>query len=648
MHSNRGQRELFSASLGLLYLKACQAVSTSDYPDRHAHPLSVGHLPFARVALAFLLSVALGACSTPGGRTAANASGQGAKPAAAAAGSGSSNASVPDLPLVNLDSATLFQLMAADIAAQRGQPATAYATYMSLAIKTADPRLARRALEVALREQNTDSALESARLWNRLAPKDAQANQSLTVLLVSRGLIDEARPRLAERFKADRTAWFAAKKAGAELPEDTPWEQAQRSIIRAPNKFEAYQLLVDLFADDAKETGALRVLAAQAHFAGAHQMAVEHARALLKAEPSSVHALLLAQYQQSLPDGGQQSLQTLESFLTKNPGNTDVAGALARLYTLDQQWDKARALFEPLLLKEPDNTEILYVLTGLAIQQNDRAGARRFLQQYMNKTADGDERDLTAVLLSLAQMAEEDKDLPDAIVWLDKVRNPVADATVRTRKAQILAKQGHVEDALKLLKKPEGTASDNDKLQIILTQAQILREAERLAPAASLLANALTEMPDQPDLLYEDAMLAEKQQQMERVERNLRKVIALRPDNPHAYNALGYSFADRNIRLDEARTLIDRATELAPNDAYIMDSLGWVLFRQGQTKEALKVLRKAYSIKADPEIAIHLGEVLWTTGDTDEARKLLSTVKDNAGTAQILRDALSRLGISGL
>jgi len=321
---------------------------------------------------------------------------------------------------------------------------------------------------------------------------------------------------------------------------------------------------------------------------------------------------------------------------------------LARLYTLDQQWDKARQLFEPLLAKEPDNTEILYVLTGLAIQQNDRAAARRFFTQYVQKIGENEDRDLTAILLSLAQMAEDEKDIPDALNWLDQVRNPAADVTVRTRKAQIFAKQGRIDDAINLLKKPDARGNDADRLQIILTQAQILRDAERYTPAASLLANALKDMPDQPDLLYEDAMLAEKQQQMDRAESNLRKVIALRPDNPHAYNALGYSFADRNIRLDEARSLIDRASELAPNDAYIMDSLGWVLFRQGQVKEALKVLRKAYAIKADPEIAIHLGEVLWTVGDTDEAKRLLTTVKDNTGTAQILRETLSRLGISSL
>lgn len=589
--------------------------------------------------LAGVLMLTLGACATAPTGTRSNAPGLAAT---------SKTDSEPALPAVKLDSATLFQLMTADIAAQRGQPALAYATYMRLAEKIADPRLARRALEIALREQNLEPALESARIWAQLAPRDAQANQSLTVLLVARGLMEEARPRIEAKLKADREAWFNARRAGGPMPEDSPWEQAQRVLLRAPNKLDTYRMLVDLFADDSKEPGAQRILAAQAHFAGAHDLAVDHAKRLVRIDPSAGHTLLLAQYQQNLPDGAKQSQKTLESFLKTNPGNSEITTALARLYTLDQQWDKARSLFETLQAREPDNAEILYILTGLAIQQNDRSNAERFFQAYLAKDTDNEDRDLTALQLSLAQLAEEAKDFPAALKWLGDVRSPVADVTVRIRKAQILVKQGQIDQALETLKRQDPLLTDNEKVQLTLTQAQILRESDRFQSASDVLTQALKNTPDHPDLLYEDAMVAEKQQQMERVERNLRKVIALRPDNPHAYNALGYSLADRNIRLEEARALIDRATELAPNDAYIMDSLGWVMYRQGKTQEALATLKKAYAIKADPEIAIHLGEVLWKLGQTDEARRILGTVKDNAPTAQILRETLTRLGISGI
>jgi Flp pilus assembly protein TadD len=251
------------------------------------------------------------------------------------------------------------------------------------------------------------------------------------------------------------------------------------------------------------------------------------------------------------------------------------------------------------------------------------------------------------MLLSLAQMAEDDKDYATALKWLSAVGNPAATATVRIRTALIQSKQGQADQALATLDavKP---ASDAEKIQFTLTRAQILRDAERLEAASDVLAKGLTELPDQPDLLYEDAMLAEKLQRMDRVELNLRKVIALRPDNPHAYNALGYSFADRNTRLDEAKVLIDKAIELAPNDAFIMDSLGWVLFRQGRSQEALEILKKAYQIKPDPEIAIHIGEVLWTLGDGESAMKILRSVKDNAATAATLKQTLGRLGIGGL
>jgi tetratricopeptide (TPR) repeat protein len=610
------------------------------------------HKSRALPGLAGLIALALTACAGPQGAalqpaTTAAGTPAGAVQPASNPHAGNAGTAGQELPAVNLDAATMFQLLASEIAAQRGQPATAYATYMSLALKTGDPRLARRALEIALREQNLESALESARMWSKLAPADPQASQSLTVLLISRGELAEAKPRLIARFKTDKEVWQRAMASGR-LPDDNPYELAQRQVVRAPDKAAAYRLLLDVFADDMKAPGALRVLAAQAHFAGNPVMAIEHARQLVRLDPSAGPTLLLAQYQQQqVPEGIKASIATLEAFLKKTPGHLEVSTALARLYTVDQQWDKARSLFEPLLTADPDNSEILYILSGLAVQQNDRLAAGRYFGAYLEKTGDSDERDTTAMLLSLAQMAEDDKDYATALKWLSAVGNPAATATVRIRTALIQSKQGQADQALATLDavKP---ASDAEKIQFTLTRAQILRDAERLEAASDVLAKGLTELPDQPDLLYEDAMLAEKLQRMDRVELNLRKVIALRPDNPHAYNALGYSFADRNTRLDEAKVLIDKAIELAPNDAFIMDSLGWVLFRQGRSQEALEILKKAYQIKPDPEIAIHIGEVLWTLGDGESAMKILRSVKDNAATAATLKQTLGRLGIGGL
>jgi tetratricopeptide (TPR) repeat protein len=556
------------------------------------------------------------------------------------------NGETEKFPAVDFDSGVIYQILASEIASQRGQPATAYATYMSLATKLKDPRLARRGLEIALREQNIESALESAQLWSTLSPDNAQAAQSLTVLLVSTGRLDEAAPRIRTKLNADKAAYAAATASGLP-PEDTPFEQVQRQLLRAPNKLKAYELMQTLFASDMKNPLAVRVLAAQAHFASLNDKAVEHANLLLKLEYTPANALTLAQYAQSTEGGVKLAIGVLEQFMVAQPKNTDIVSALARFYTVEQEWSKARNLFEPLLAADPDNAEVLYVVAGLAVQQNDRVAANRYFKRFLEVTPQDSERELTSMFLSLSQLAEEDKDYADALQWLAKANNPSVTMTVLVRKALIQGKQNQFTDALATLAtaKPR---SDSEKVQVALAEVQLLRDSNKTDAAMQRVQRSLGELPDQPDLLYEQAMLAEKLQQLDLVEKNLRRVIALRPDNPHAYNALGYSFADRKIRLEEAKTLIDKALELSPNDAFITDSLGWVLFRMGRNAEALEVLKKAYELKPDAEIAIHLGEVLWVMGDGESATKILRSVKGNPATTPILQETLVRLGIKDL
>ncbi|MCE2680132.1 MAG: tetratricopeptide repeat protein [Burkholderiales bacterium] len=594
-----------------------------------------------RCASALMLAL-LTACSAQKPLTATSAEKTPARAVQAAKTAGDSEA----FPAVEFDSGVIYQILASEIASQRGQPATAYATYMSLATKLKDPRLARRGLEIALREQNIESALESAQLWNALSPNNAQAAQSLTVLLVSTGKLEEALPRIQSKLNADKAAYAAAVATGLP-PEDTPFEQVQRQLLRAPNKLKAYELMQTLFASDLNNPLAIRVLAAQAHFANLNDKAVEYAKLLLNAEYTAANAMTLAQYAQSTEGGAKFAIGVLEKFLKKQPNNTEVISALARFYTVEQEWTKARNLFEPMLAENPDNAEILYVVAGLAIQQNDRVAANRYFKRFLEVSPEDGERELSAMYLSLSQLAEEDKDYEDALKWLGKVNNPSVNMTVLVRKALIQGKQNKFTEALGTLSaaKPR---TDSEKVQLALAEIQLLRDSNKTDAAMQRVQRSLGELPDQPDLLYEQAMLAEKLQQLDTVEKNLRRVIALRPDNPHAYNALGYSFADRKIRLEEAKSLIEKALELAPNDAFITDSLGWVLFRMGRNAEALEVLKRAYELKPDAEIAIHLGEVLWVMGDGESATKILRTVKSNAATNSILQETLVRLGIRDL
>src|SRR5450756_2082907 len=199
------------------------------------------------------------------------------------------------------------------------------------------------------------------------------------------------------------------------------------------------------------------------------------------------------------------------------------------------------------------------------------------------------------------------------------------------RYALVLNKQGKLEAARAHLRQIEAS-SDQARAQLLLTEAQMLRDANRPLEAFDLIGGALNSMPDQPDLLYDYAMLAEKLERMDLLETNLKKLISLQPDHAHAYNALGYSLAERNLRLPEAQELIEKALQLSPDDPFIIDSMGWVLYRMGKSKQALEYLRKAYSARPDPEIAAHLGEVLWVAGEHREAEKIwLEATKKNTG-----------------
>jgi Flp pilus assembly protein TadD len=215
---------------------------------------------------------------------------------------------------------------------------------------------------------------------------------------------------------------------------------------------------------------------------------------------------------------------------------------------------------------------------------------------------------------------------------------------VQTRRAALLARQGKVREARELVQKvPERTPEDaRSKL---VAEAQVLRDVKRWREAGEVLAAANKRFPDDAELLYEQAMVEEKLNQVGEMERLLRRVIEIKPDHQHAYNALGYSLADRNQRLPEAKALIEKALELAPGEPFITDSLGWVEYRMGHRAEALQLLRKAYSARPDPEIAAHLGEVLWVDGQRDEARKVLREAKRKDGANEVLGEVLARLKV---
>jgi tetratricopeptide (TPR) repeat protein len=312
-----------------------------------------------------------------------------------------------------------------------------------------------------------------------------------------------------------------------------------------------------------------------------------------------------------------EAAKRLASFLEKYPGSRDVRLTYARMLVLDKRIAEARAEFANILVRFKDDVDALYAVGLLAFQLKEYATAEDSMKRLLGLNY----RDPNAVRYTLGQIAEEQKNWSGAIEWYKTIQRGEYAVPARVRIANGMAKQGKLDEARAYLRSA-GAQDEPQRVQLLVAESQMLREANLNKEAFDLLGRALAESPDQPDLLYDYALTAEKIDRHDVLESNLVRLIKLRPDHAHAYNALGYSLADRNIRLPEAKTLIEKALELSPEDFFIIDSMGWVLYRMGDLPGAAAQLRRAWQGRPDGEIGAHLGEVLWQLGERDEARRI--------------------------
>ena len=537
------------------------------------------------------------------------------------------------LPAVPLTPELMYQLLAAEVAFQRGDWQAAFSKTFSAAQHTRDPRLAQRAFEMAWLVKQPEEALAASRLWRLLAPHSEDATQNYLNALVMADRLDEAQAIFEHGM--------------SEAPPQTRgilMFQIQHLLSHSKDKDAAFTVLENVMAPYPDMTEAHLALAYGAFAKGDNVRAKTEAQAALKSKPDSEQAaLILAQVNPDKDD----ALKFLAKFVSAHPAAKDLRVTYARILIEKKRYKEAEREFETLLKAQPDDLTVLYMLGILEIQTSDQKAAERHLTSFIDTLANhpNEERDPTSALLLLSQIAEDRKDNDAALRWLDQVESPDAYVGVQIRRAEIFAKEGNVGGARKLLLDLAPTDL-TQQVQVIEAEAQILRDANQAPEAMTVLAAGIKHFPDNTDLLYDYAMDAEKNNQLDICETSLRKIIELAPQNQQAYNALGYTFAERNMRLDEAYTLVETALKLAPDDPFIIDSMGWVQFRLGKLKEAEELLRRAYAIRQDPEIAVHLGEVLWTKGQKADAHKLWRDVGSKDPGNDSLKNTLARLHVS--
>ena len=550
------------------------------------------------------------------------------------------------------------QLLISEIELREGDLAASYQLMLDAARRTGDEQLYRRATEIALQGRAGDEALGAVKAWRQAVPTSAEALRYQIQLLVQLNRTADAVEPLQALLKitapGQRSSLinalprFLARSSDRTIAANA-LEQALLPYINEPDTRVAARVTVGrgwLLAINGTKALAL----AQS----AHEMD-------RSAEGPAGLAL------EMLP-GTPDAEAIVQDQLAAKPDSTGVRLLYVRALLTGQRLADATAQLETLTRNAPQLPQAWLTLGALHVQLREPAAAIVALNKYIElveagampaaaadaTTASADADDETppatkedALIrgwLLLSQAADQQGDLKAADAWLAKIDSPQRLVEVQVRRASLLAREGKVAQARALIKRlPEKTPEDA-RLKV-MAEAQVLRDAKLWADANTLLAQANQRYPDDVELIYEQSMMFEKLNKLADMERLLRRVIALKPDHQHAYNALGYSLAERNVRLPEARTLIKKALELSPGEPSITDSLGWVEYRLGNREEAIRLLRDAYRGQPDAEIAAHLGEVLWVNGQADEARRVLREARQRDATNEVLRATLARLRV---
>lgn len=515
-------------------------------------------------------------------------------------------------PQSALDAALFYQLLMGELNVRSGSPGSGFSIILDAARKTQDPALFQRAVDLALQSRSGESALQAAQAWKSALPGSTEANRYVLQILLALNRVDEAGKALSVSIQ------------------DLPATEQNAAIASVPRVFARVQdkktaadtvekALAAALKQSSTAAAAWTTVGRMRREAGQLALAVEATRQGHAADALAPGPLILAL---SLASAAPTEITPLLAQAMQGNVQPELRLGYARyLIGLPQQAQAVQQLAR--LNAEHPSFADGWLVHGLLLQETGKlAEAEQKLRQYVSLAQANPNKDnptgLAEALMALAQMAQRQGQLTQAEQWLAQVPVEVDPIKLASRRADLLTQQGQFDEARQVLAQIKTTNTEQATRKTLL-QSMWLRENKQADEAYNLLKQAMTEQPQNTDLMSEMAMVSEKLKRFDEMESVLRELMQRKPEDPHAFNALGYSLADRSVRLDEARQLITHALKLAPEDAYIQDSLGWVAYRQGRHAESLKILQAAFKARPDAEIAAHLGEVLWVMGQRQEA-----------------------------
>jgi len=567
-------------------------------------------------------------------------------PEATAEAATQDKAAVPD-PVRNsgMDAPMFYQLLVGEMELGAGEPGVAYQVLLDAARRTQDEALYRRVVQIALQNRAGEQALIAARAWRDGLPDSLEAHQTALQLLAVLNKPTETAAPLQSLIKLG-----------------TP-DQSRALLRSLPGLFARSpepQRVLDTLLPVLQTAARTPALAASAQLCEARlQLAAGHVAPAwarveqVIAQPDDQpttrdEALGLAL---EMMDRQPAAEVPVREALASQPANHGLRLAYARALARSQRLVEAADQFRHLTVEQPDQPTPWYALGSLELELRHADRAEAALQTFLQRLEDSAGRgDLTdagrearqQAWLLLARVAEQRKDWKTAQAWLDKIDDAAPRTDLSYRKALLLARQGHLDQARQLIQALPGDTDEEVRVRF-MAESQLLRDLQQWSAAYELLGRATARLPADADLLYEQAMMAEKLDLLDAMEQQLRRTIELSPRHYHAYNALGYSLADRKLRLEEARELIVKALSLAPKEPAIVDSMGWVEYRLGRLDEAERWLTQAYAARPDADVAAHLGEVLWQRGQQDRARSVWAEGLKREPGNEAIEEARQRL-----
>lgn len=558
-------------------------------------------------------------------RSGDKASSGGAEPGAEAAQTAQRDLVPPIAPKYQQEGELMFRLLVGEIAGQRAQLNIAVDAYLEAAAMTDDPEVAERATRLASFSRDYHKAMLAAERWAQLKPAELDVHQTLLILYIRNNKLDEA-VAAAERVLA----------------------------LTHTKKYQGYENLIALMSNETNRAAVMEVMSklaaahpgnANAHFAYASlalnykedKIARTEAERALKLQPDNDQAEALLSRVLMVQGETEPALKIMESVVRKHPESTSHRAGYARLLAIAKRYDKAQQQFEIILKQEPDDSDVLYAIGLLTLEQRKLNDSEKYFKRLLQTGKHTQES-----YFYLGNINETRKQYDKAIHWYSQVQNGQNFLSAHMRVAQLLAKKGEIENARTYL---HGLQSNDPTLntRLAIAEVELLSDAKQYEAAMQVMNRALQAAPDDNDLLYSRSLLAEKMGDLQMAEADLRKILAKEPENVHALNALGYTLADRTTRYQEALDYIKRALELAPDEPSILDSMGWVLYRLGRYDESISYLTRAHKLMPDDEIAAHLGEVLWVNGNHKEADQVWQRALKDTPDSEHIRDVIRRL-----